>query len=123
MPNAKFLHSQIPKRRGSVVHNYKLNISETYLVNGRAANEYYSSAGHHEWKNKKTTGQIKLSAVTRKQQIKLVLRHSLYKNEFNVLVQVLPLHSLTRSPGTTSVCFLCSNDEYTKPRFTRKHRG
>ena len=29
-----------------------------------AANKYYSSAGHHEQKNKKTTGQIKFSVVT-----------------------------------------------------------
>ena len=32
-----------------------------------AANKYYSSDGHHELKNKKTTGQIKFSMVTRKQ--------------------------------------------------------
>ena len=30
------------------------------------ANKYHSSAGHHEQKNKKTTGQIILSAVTLK---------------------------------------------------------
>ena len=29
-----------------------------------AANKYNSSAGHHEQKNKKTTGQIKFLAVT-----------------------------------------------------------
>ena len=38
-----------------------------------AANKYYSSVSHHEWKNKTITGQIKFSAVTIKQQIKLVL--------------------------------------------------
>ena len=32
-----------------------------------ASNKYYSSAGHHEQKNKKTTGQIKFLAVTIKQ--------------------------------------------------------
>ena len=32
-----------------------------------AANKHYSSAGHQEQKNKKTTGQIKFSAVTMKQ--------------------------------------------------------
>ena len=37
-----------------------------------AANKY-SPAGHHEKKNKETVGQIKYSAVTGKQQIKLVL--------------------------------------------------
>ena len=58
-----------------------------------AANKYYSFLGHHEQKNKKTTDQIKFLAVTIKQSIKLVLRHSLCKNEFNALVQVLPLHS------------------------------
>ena len=31
------------------------------------SNHYYSSTGHHEQKNKKTTGQIKFSAVTIKQ--------------------------------------------------------
>ena len=56
-----------------------------------AANKYYSSAGHHEQKNKKTTGQIKFLVVTIKQRIKLVLQYSLCKNEFNVLAQVLPL--------------------------------
>ena len=44
-----------------------------------AANKYYSFAGHHEQKNKKTTGEIKFSVVTIKQRIKLVLRHSLCK--------------------------------------------
>ena len=29
-----------------------------------AANKHYSPAGHHERKNKKTTGHIKFSAVT-----------------------------------------------------------
>ena len=48
-----------------------------------AVNEY-SSAGHHEQKNKKTTSQIKFSAVTIKQRLKLVLQHSLCKNEFSV---------------------------------------
>ena len=99
-----------------------------YVRTFSAANKYYSSVGHHEQKNKKTTGQIKFLAVIIKQQIKLVLRHSLCKNEFNVMLQVLPLqfhiqyflssqitdnnillHLLTRSPRTTNVCFLCSN--------------
>ena len=44
-----------------------------------AANKYYSSAGHHEQKNQKTTGQIKFSTVTIRQQIKLVLQRSLCK--------------------------------------------
>ena len=44
-----------------------------------AANKYYLSAGHHEQENKKTTSQIKFSAVTIKQQIKLVLQHYLCK--------------------------------------------
>ena len=35
-----------------------------------AANKYYSSASHHEQKNKKTAGQITFSAVTVKQQKK-----------------------------------------------------
>ena len=43
------------------------------------ANKYYSSAGHHEQKNKKNNGQIKFSAVIIK-QIKLILEHSLCKN-------------------------------------------
>ena len=43
------------------------------------ANKYYSSVGHHDQKNKKTTGQIKFLAVTMKQRIKLVLQHSVYK--------------------------------------------
>ena len=44
-----------------------------------AANKYYSSAGQHKQKNKKNTGQIKFLAVTIKQWIKLILRHSLCK--------------------------------------------
>ena len=39
----------------------------------------YPSAGHHEQENKKFFGQIKFLAVTIKQQIKLVLQHSLCK--------------------------------------------
>ena len=38
-----------------------------------AANKYYSSAGHHEHKDKKTTGQIKFLAVTVKQRTKPAL--------------------------------------------------
>ena len=41
--------------------------------------------------NKKNTSQIEFSSVTRKQQIKLVLRR--FKSEFNVLIQMLQLHS------------------------------
>ena len=36
------------------------------------ANKYYSSAGHHEQKNKKTIGQVIFSAATIKQRIKLL---------------------------------------------------
>ena len=36
-------------------------------VRSSAANKYLSSAGHHEQKNKTTTGQIKFSVVTIKQ--------------------------------------------------------
>ena len=53
-------------------------INFNYLSNS-TANKYYSSVGQHEKKNEKTTGQIKFSAVTIKQQIKLVLQHSLCK--------------------------------------------
>ena len=46
-----------------------------------AENKDYSSAGHHEQKNKKTTGQIKFLVLTVKQQIKkLVLQYSLCKH-------------------------------------------
>ena len=41
-----------------------------------AANKY-TPAGHHEQKNKKTTGQIKFSAVTIKQRKNLVSQRSL----------------------------------------------
>ena len=40
-----------------------------------AANKYYSSASHHEQKNKKTTCQIKYLAVTIRKRKKLVLQH------------------------------------------------
>ena len=82
-------------------HNHKWTIWQILLMlilhMFSAANKYYSSTCHHARKNKKTTGQIKFSAVTIKQGIKLVLRHSLCKNEFNVLVQELPLHSFIYS--------------------------
>ena len=55
-----------------------------FFILSSAANKDYSSAGHHEQKNKKTTGQIKFLAITIKQQIKLVLWHSLCKYEINV---------------------------------------
>ena len=57
------------------------------------ANKYYSSASQHEQKNKKATSQIKFPAVTKKTTNKTSLTTSLCKNEFNVLFQVLPLHS------------------------------
>ena len=40
------------------------------------ANKYYSSVGHHEQKNKKTTSQINFSMVTKEQYIKLLLQNS-----------------------------------------------
>ena len=52
---------------------------EVLRWNFSAANKYYFSADHHEQKNKKTTSQMKFSVVTIKQQINLVLRHSLCK--------------------------------------------
>ena len=47
-----------------------------WMFHGRqvsTANKYSSSAGQHEQKNKKTTGQINFLVVTIKQPIKLVL--------------------------------------------------
>ena len=44
-----------------------------------AANKHDFSAGHHEQKNQETTGQLKFSAFTIKQRIKLFLWHSLCK--------------------------------------------
>ena len=94
-----------------------------------AANKYHSPAVHHEQGKKKfflKEGQIKFLAVTIKQQIKLVLQHSLSKNEFNALCVVAQfhlqyfmssqvthnnvlLHLLNRSPRTRSIFFFCSN--------------
>ena len=57
------------------------NLTSCYQLQklNSTANKYYSSAGHHEQKNKKTTGQIKFLAITIRQQIKLVLQYSLCK--------------------------------------------
>ena len=57
-----------------------------HICNYSAANKFCFFAGHDERKIKKTTGQIKFTAVTVKQRMKIVLRHSLV----NVLVQMLP---------------------------------
>ena len=82
-----------------------------------AANKY-SSAGHNEQKNKKNTSQIKFSAVTIKQQIKLVLQHSLCKNEFNVLFQVVPLRGLSTifpiQSSNTRQCIITSFNKESK---------
>ena len=59
--------------------------------NSSSALNKYSPAGHHEQKIK-TLVKLNFWWSTIKQQIKLVLKHSLCKNEFNVWVQVLPLH-------------------------------
>ena len=53
--------------------------SEGPLLFTSAANKYYFSASHHKQENKKTANQIKFLVVTIKQQIKLVLQHSLCK--------------------------------------------
>ena len=54
--------------------SYELNKwLHPFFTTPNAANKYYSSAGHHEQKNKKTTSQIKFSAVTIRQWTKLVL--------------------------------------------------
>ena len=56
-----------------------------------AANKYYSSV---VTMNRKINSQINFSV---EQRTKLVLQHSLCKNEFHVLVEVLPLHSFIYS--------------------------
>ena len=48
-----------------------------HVCNYSAANKFCFFAGHDERKIKKTTGQIKFTAVTVKQRMKIVLRHSL----------------------------------------------
>ena len=52
---------------------------KTHHISVYSAANKYSSAGHHEQKNKKTTGQIKFLAVAISHRIKLILRHSLCK--------------------------------------------
>ena len=59
----KFFYNQI----------YLMNNMMQMLQVSNAANKYYSSAGHHEQKDKKTTGQIKFLAVTVKQRTKPAL--------------------------------------------------
>ena len=54
-------------------------VSEKPLYKASSTANEYSSADHHEQENKKTTGQIKFLVVIIKQQIKLVLQHSLCK--------------------------------------------
>ena len=58
-----------------IVNNYR---SVLFLP---VASKIFEKAkySHHEQKNKKTTSQIKFSVFTIKQQIKLVLQHSLCK--------------------------------------------
>ena len=51
----------------SIANYFSKMILVGYL---NAANEYYSTASHHEQKNHKTTGQIKFLAVTIKKHIK-----------------------------------------------------
>ena len=74
-----------------------------------AANKY-SSAGHNEQKNKKNTSQIKFSAVTIKQQIKLVLQHSLCKmNLMRGLSTIFPIQS-----NNTRQCIITSFNKESK---------
>ena len=57
-------------RSGELCYNFAISNNLTQMVNFltcSATNKYYSSAGHHGQKNKKTTGQIKFLAVTIKQ--------------------------------------------------------
>ena len=68
-----------------------MTLKEFFQSTDSAANKYYSSAGYHEqikpWTDQ-TADQIIFLAATIKQRRKLVLNHSLCKNEFTVLVQV-----------------------------------
>ena len=78
-------------------------------------NKYYSSASHHEQKNKKTTGQIKFLAVTVKQQIKLVSRHSLCENEYigsSVAVAQFPLQYFLSNQITQLYIITSFNKEF-----------
>ena len=54
--------------------SYELNKwAHPFFTTPSTANKYYFSVGHHEQKNKKSTSQIKFSAVTIRQWTKLVL--------------------------------------------------
>ena len=68
-------------------------LSIRWLKDKSSAANKYSSANHHEQKNKKTTGQIKFWVVTIKQQMKLVLQPLLQRA---LLVDVLGENLLVR---------------------------
>ena len=59
----EFAGLEINAGHQSVISRYLLQTRKTFS-SVSAANKYYTSAGHHEQKNKKTTGQIKFLAVT-----------------------------------------------------------
>ena len=61
-PALELSHSNNPVAQDTLKAQNTLNIHQIDKVNN-AVNKYYSTAGHHEEKNKKTTGQIKFSVV------------------------------------------------------------
>ena len=61
----EFAGLEINAGHQSVISKYLPQTRKTFS-SVSAASKYYTSASHHEQKNKKTTGQIKFLAVTRK---------------------------------------------------------
>ena len=107
-----------------------------------AANKYDFSAGHHEQKNKKPTGQIKFLAVTIKQHLNKNQSYNiLYVNKCECISLIVPIaqfhlqdflySQITQQYIITSFhkeskfafCVVTVNDEHLKPRVTKKRRG
>ena len=64
---------------------HRVNVTSFSHIYSISSNKYCSSDSHHEWKNKKTTGQIKFLAVAIKQQIKLVLSCNILYVKINLM--------------------------------------
>ena len=105
------------------------------------ANKYYFSAGHHEQKNKKPTGQIKFLVVTIKHLNKNQSYNILYVNKCECTSSIVPIaqfhlqyflySQITQQYIITSFnkeskfasCVVTVNDEHMKPRVTKKAQG
>ena len=124
-------YDSLPIEKTLTLHNVIIQLNQFKIkikITTSTANKHYSSAGHHEQKNKKnhqsnytfgghnkTTNKTSLNILCVNEfnafssSVAVAQFHPQYFLSSQITHSHILLHLLTRSPRTTSICFLCRN--------------